>query len=329
MKNIVDRQKDIDVVKGVGIILMVIGHTDSPFTKVIYGFHMPLFFIISGYLYNINKWNKLGIKQLAEKRFRDYIIPYFILGAINLFLNAVSEFLNMGFSIELLLSTIKHGFWIIYSYGSINKMPNCTPLWFLPALFISYLYFYTIIKKNLRCQILLCICYTILYRILINFITIQFPWHMETALIGAVMMYFGMLLKKFNFIKRCSVSIILLVMTIGLIGIKFNSRVDMNPNRVGNYILFWIGALGVSIGILYLGVKYLKNIKFLSFLGQNTILIIGFNYFFNTLIKNIWPLVTRIIHYNWFLASVISLTMNVLFIIVCKKLKLLQFNNYT
>lgn len=124
-------------------------------------------------------------------------------------------------------------------------------------------------------------------------------------------------------------SIILLVMTIGLIGIIFNSRVDMNPNRVGNYILFWIGALGVSIGILYLGVKYLRNIKFLSFLGKNTILIIGFNYFFNTLIKNIWPIVTRTIHYNWFLVSVISLTMNVLFIIVCKKLKLLQFNNYT
>ena len=36
----------IDMVKGLGIILMVIGHTGAPdlLVKVIYGFHMPMFF---------------------------------------------------------------------------------------------------------------------------------------------------------------------------------------------------------------------------------------------------------------------------------------------
>lgn len=53
----------ISVAKGIGIILMVIGHsmgyypnmevTDPPFLqRFIYMFHMPLFFFISGYLFN-------------------------------------------------------------------------------------------------------------------------------------------------------------------------------------------------------------------------------------------------------------------------------------
>ncbi|MCK6584746.1 MAG: acyltransferase family protein, partial [Anaerolineales bacterium] len=43
----------IDIAKGIGIILVVMGHNDfaliSPFThKLIYSFHMPMFFFMSG-----------------------------------------------------------------------------------------------------------------------------------------------------------------------------------------------------------------------------------------------------------------------------------------
>lgn len=40
----------VDVCKGIGIILVVLGHTGSPFVRLIYSFHMLLFFIISGFL---------------------------------------------------------------------------------------------------------------------------------------------------------------------------------------------------------------------------------------------------------------------------------------
>lgn len=45
------RKRWIDIAKGIGIILMVIGHADAPrlLKNWIYGFHMPLFFIIAGY----------------------------------------------------------------------------------------------------------------------------------------------------------------------------------------------------------------------------------------------------------------------------------------
>ena len=47
----------IDVAKGIGIILVVIGHTNLPtlVMNLIYAFHVPLFFVLSGMVFNMNK----------------------------------------------------------------------------------------------------------------------------------------------------------------------------------------------------------------------------------------------------------------------------------
>lgn len=47
-----DRIAWIDIAKGITIILVIIGHVvpfDSATRNVIFSFHMPLFFILSGY----------------------------------------------------------------------------------------------------------------------------------------------------------------------------------------------------------------------------------------------------------------------------------------
>ena len=46
------RNKNIDIIKGTGIILMVLCHAGFQFSGVISLFHMPIFFIASGFLYN-------------------------------------------------------------------------------------------------------------------------------------------------------------------------------------------------------------------------------------------------------------------------------------
>ena len=55
--NLADKGKDnrvgwIDCLKALGIYLVILGHTlkDSYLSVWIYSFHMPLFFILSGYL---------------------------------------------------------------------------------------------------------------------------------------------------------------------------------------------------------------------------------------------------------------------------------------
>lgn len=58
VKAIEKRLNWVDYIKGIGIILVVIGHTTSIgdiWKTWIYTFHMPLFFCISGYLFKHNR----------------------------------------------------------------------------------------------------------------------------------------------------------------------------------------------------------------------------------------------------------------------------------
>lgn len=67
----------IDTIKGVGIILVLIGHCNIPnINQYIYLFHMPLFYIISGYCWNVDKNCNLPFKDFFNKKFNSYIIPY-------------------------------------------------------------------------------------------------------------------------------------------------------------------------------------------------------------------------------------------------------------
>ena len=59
------KKSNVSISKGIGIILMVIGHIfvcyDYKFVhNFIYAFHMPLFFIISGYCFSERHLDNFG-----------------------------------------------------------------------------------------------------------------------------------------------------------------------------------------------------------------------------------------------------------------------------
>lgn len=51
LQNGTERLVWIDALRGFAILLVIVGHTSPPFQKLIYGFHMPLFFILSGFIF--------------------------------------------------------------------------------------------------------------------------------------------------------------------------------------------------------------------------------------------------------------------------------------
>ena len=69
------RDTVLDITKTIGIIIMVMGHlhfSEDVFDKYIYAFHMPLFFIVSGILFNQDKTLKNTIISRAKALF----VPY-------------------------------------------------------------------------------------------------------------------------------------------------------------------------------------------------------------------------------------------------------------
>jgi polysaccharide biosynthesis protein PslL len=125
----------IDIAKGIGILLVVLGHSDlalvSPYLhQIIYSFHIPLFFFLSGIFFN----PRIAPGLYLKKRFRSILQPY--LFVIFLIFLASISFTNMGidtalvrFAKSLYASTL-YIWWI--------------PLWFLPSLFVTSLFAYII-----------------------------------------------------------------------------------------------------------------------------------------------------------------------------------------
>ena len=135
--NLQKRNIYIDILKAFAIICVVCGHCiqygsgadylsqclffDNVIFKVIYSFHMPLFMLISGYLfaYSVNKTNWL---QLIYSRVKTLVIPIMIWSIIPLVLSLVTMFRN---------NELVSLFLVIKKYVSIS-LGN---LWFLWAIF--------------------------------------------------------------------------------------------------------------------------------------------------------------------------------------------------
>ena len=134
----------IDTIKGVGIILVLIGHCNIPnINQYIYLFHMPLFYIISGYCWNVDKNRNLPFKDFFNKKFNSYIIPYLKnAGICFLIFGLGTNIIRLGLGSDYCRQLGKYLFGILlYSRGTTEWLPNCSPIWFLTALFFAEVFF--------------------------------------------------------------------------------------------------------------------------------------------------------------------------------------------
>jgi len=71
-----NRDQTLDIIKGIGIILMVVGHSGAPdyVHDIIYTFHMPLFFIASGWFFS--ELNLEDSKGFAMRKIKSIYFPY-------------------------------------------------------------------------------------------------------------------------------------------------------------------------------------------------------------------------------------------------------------
>lgn len=98
MEKIVGKRiSSIDVAKGLGILIVVLGHilgeSDFFLEKLIFSFHMPLFFILSGFVLKIsNEKQKLNDILRSETKLIAAYIFYAVLYIIfNIPINIVGE----------------------------------------------------------------------------------------------------------------------------------------------------------------------------------------------------------------------------------------------
>lgn len=125
------REKWVDFVKGVAILCVIAGHSNlgNTVTNILYFFHMPIFFIISGYLSSPQE----KFRRVIIHKAKSLLYPYFIFGFLIICYNTVISFYK-GREVKYYL----YKEFAALFYGNFiweNNFQYIGVLWFLVALF--------------------------------------------------------------------------------------------------------------------------------------------------------------------------------------------------
>lgn len=165
----------VDVAKGIGIILVILGHMPTIPIIIrlwIFSFHMPLFFFVSGYLYNV-KDESLSLNALLKKKTRKILKPYVIFSILFVLL----DFLALNISLD---ETRNRLIRFVFGQGGYDI------LWFFFSLFIVEI-LYCLIQRYSRNKALT-IALLVMTGIILSYYRVGQIWKISTSLV-ALMFY--------------------------------------------------------------------------------------------------------------------------------------------
>lgn len=85
-----ERNIQIDILRGIAMILIVLGHCGFPLTRFIYLFHLAIFFIISGFCFDNSKiMNYKKLREYIITKIKRLYIPYIIGNIVCVLLNNI------------------------------------------------------------------------------------------------------------------------------------------------------------------------------------------------------------------------------------------------
>ncbi len=154
----------IDMAKGIGILLVVFGHSAFPTPEVnqwISSFHMPLFFLLSGILLAHTNAHEKPMQKLISKKARTILVPYFCFSILSILFTAI-------------LDTASFGTYLPNALIQMFVFYGISVLWFLPALFFGEIIFLFVRK---RCSLVLTAVISTLICLLAVFIVNTYHYH--------------------------------------------------------------------------------------------------------------------------------------------------------
>lgn len=136
------RDLQIDITKGIAIVLMIIGHCSlfgGTIRYLIFSFHMPLFFIFSGYFFRDK-----SIVEVVKTGFDRLVKPYFIYAILT----------EVFYRLFWRKSVINFLLDIIFAHGGPKHTivfpteSSIGPIWFLMAIFWCRIFYAVIFKVS-------------------------------------------------------------------------------------------------------------------------------------------------------------------------------------
>lgn len=287
----------VDSAKFIAIFLVIFGHTGfirTPCASILYGFHVPLFFVFSGFCIQIVDYQSAIGGGKINKLIKRILVPYFVYA--------------------LLLGDNPNNFEMLQTilYGSCFTIGQVTGshLWFLPCYFLSVLLFYATapLYRNNRFSVLIKIllfsslAYLTRSEVVTPYFSNGLPWGANAALMGCSLLYMGVfirliwqkcprLIKGTNLKQKYfGVGCMLLLVGVFLLSINASNHPNIAFANYGILPVYLIAIFLMSISLLMISISIDNNI--FSYYGRYTFPI----YTFHLLIMGVISTVFNKIH---------------------------------
>lgn len=327
----------IDALKGVGVILVVFAHHKLPVAldTYIFSFHVPLFFFVSGLLFDFCKHTS-STAGFVKKRFRTLIVPYFGFALLTcLFYLLLDTGYQPGVTnIDFFkASSVDNIHSIVYALGPLISYNP--PLWFLTCLFVTELLFYGFAKKfysqpgNLIFWLAAVGVIGYLYSVYVPF---RLPWNADVALTAVVFYGAGNLFRKFiepekqkpveksqassdslsfsklrkepGRVQKVLPGILILInlLYFGYL-LHFSTAEEMNMNvlKYGDFLSYYLLAFSGIFTFVFL-FKNVRSSKILEYYGRNSLIVLALHFPVKDILTKLTVLVfvidIKTFHYN-------------------------------
>lgn len=276
----------IDIAKGLGIIMVIAGHTIAlRYSQWLYAFHLPLFFFLSGLVYNQLKYNNYVF--FAKVKAKQILLPWVVFFLIALTFCLIIPQWRENLSMHQILVEL-------YTTNS-NNIQNSS-IWYLICMFVALnlLYFTNKIKRT-KTAIALFVLTAILFLWIKKFFLLssgfipllggRLPFKMDSAMLALVFLAAANW-NKDRFMKMVTAwkygwggAILLAVVLFG--ASVLNGWTNMNSLDCGRIPLLYypIAFLGIFVVCIFSKLisesKFLRIKKILSIYGKESLVIFG------------------------------------------------------
>lgn len=271
----------VDILKGFGILFMLIGHRiGSEGEGISYAllvwicsFHMPLFFFLSGYTFNVERYKgRKGFIAFGVKKIKTLLVPMALFSIFSI----CFEIFYYGMIFKSIdgYDTLINGLAGIIVQG--NQIEFGARYWFLPCIFISEVLFYIILKNRVIPILLASLFLYAMGYIWIIRIGILLPWSLETSFVTIVFICIGYVTRKKNIVDKISnkyvMALMMLLLNIVFTYINYSvlgKYIDLHLDRLGNPVCF----LGETLAGTFFMVLLFSNcnkLKCIQYIGKNS-----------------------------------------------------------
>jgi len=298
----------IDTLKALAIFMVVIGHTiglPAPVERLIFSFHMPIFFWISGLLAK-ESIKEVPFTSYVKNKARSRLIPYLFFSIFSYIL-WFFLFRHFGTQAQLNISPLRTFTGIFYGNGINHWIDHNTVLWFFLCLFVTEMLFFFLIKIPSKTGLMVALTLFSIGGYVDTWINrpdgFRLPWNIDIAFSMVVFYGIGYLcqpLLRSDIWKNRSFKwgLVTLCLPLYTVCSLANIKVAVVAGIYGNYIFFYTAALS---GILFWVVVAMQipDSRLVSKIGNNTLIIFSLHLL-------VFPFLTAILVYGFKIPSSIK-----------------------